>query len=47
MDNTTAVILAALIAGFLGYDFFVQDWSWTLFLLLKGQELIDWAAFWR
>ncbi|HKL55668.1 MAG: hypothetical protein ACX93P_05720 [Roseovarius sp.] len=47
MTNPIAIALGALILAGLAVDFWVYDWSATIFLARKLSDLIEWLAFWR
>ena len=46
MSTRVALILAALVALFFAIDLSV-DGGWTLFLLRKFVDMVDWLMFWR
>lgn len=47
MTNKIAIYLAVLILLALGYDGYRHDWDNLIFLARKGDDLIEWLAFWR
>lgn len=47
MTNQIALVLGALILGFLGADFMLLGGENTLFLARKLADLIEYMAFWR
>lgn len=47
MTNQIAIGLGLVILALLGLDYFLTDWSNTLFLMRKFADLIEWVAFWR
>ncbi len=47
MTNSAAIVLGLLILGALGLDAMLFDWTNSLFLARKLNDLIEWMAFWR
>ncbi len=47
MTNGTAAFLAIAIFSALLIDYVWFEWSNTLFLAIKFDELLEWLAFWR
>ena len=47
MTNQIAIVLGSIILIGLGLDWFLGDWSATLYLSRKLADLIEWMAFWR
>jgi hypothetical protein len=47
ITNTIAIWLALIIAALLAVDYFLHDLAYTVFLLRKFIELIEWLAVWR
>lgn len=47
MTNQIAITLGALVLLSLGLDWFVSDWTATLFLSRKLADMVEWMAFWR
>jgi hypothetical protein len=46
MTNTTSLWLAALMAAAVGVDL-IFDLGWSIFLVHKLTDLIEWLSFWR
>lgn len=47
MTNRIAIYLGAAIVIFLGVDFMLFDWHYTIFWARKFVELTEYIAFWR
>ncbi len=47
MNTPIAITLGVFIIGGLCLDAFYYDWDYTLFLLKKFAEFLEWIAFWR
>ncbi len=47
MTNQIAITLGAIILIGLGLDWYIGDWTATLYLSRKLADLIEWMAFWR
>ncbi len=47
MSNTLAFILAVMVLSAIGADYVLFDGEYTLYMLRKIDEFIEWIAFWR
>lgn len=47
MNTPIAISLGVLIIAGLLLDAVAFDWDYTLFLLRKSADFLDWIAFWR
>ncbi len=47
MTNALFLWILAIVLILLGVDWYVFDWTNSIFLLRKGAEFSEWIAFWR
>ncbi|MFK7937983.1 MAG: hypothetical protein AB8B82_01295 [Roseovarius sp.] len=47
MTNQLAIVLGLIILTALGLDYYYADWTNTIFLGSKLNDLIEYLAFWR
>ena len=47
MTNRLALIIIIVIIALLALDYYQYGWGYSVFLLRKLTDLIEWMAFWR